>query len=221
MEQKKETRAQLERRINNAIIFIPKDKDTKSVFFSDKGIRLTVTNDTAIIETNYHRHVFSNFTSFGLSRPYLYTKQLVDMANANDCKTSDGYSYERLMNLLKEKENKGDYNIFWYIDKWLYNIFQPLYSIGESDAEAFLVYESYIHNMARNSVVLSEKVNDITNKDFINSVCDCIKEFTEELEEHVLFPKKTDEELMQENIEAIQEQEQNDAMEAQLNEGED
>jgi hypothetical protein len=217
MEQKKETRAQLERRINNAIIFIPKDKDTKSVFFSDKGIRLTVTNDTAIIETNYHRHVFSNFTSFGLSRPYLYTKQLVDMANENDCKTSDGYSYERLMNLLKEKENKGDYNIFWYIDKWLYNIFQPLYSIGESDAEAFLVYESYIHNMARNSVVLSEKVNDITNKDFINSVCDSIKEFTEELEEHVLFPKKTDEELMQENIEAIQEQEQNDAMEAQLN----
>jgi hypothetical protein len=32
-----------------------------------------------------------------------------------------------------------------------------------------------------------------------------------------LFPKKTDEQMMQEEIEAIQEQEQNDAMEAQMN----
>lgn len=221
MEQKKETKAQLERRIKNAVIFIPKDKETKSIFFSDKGIRITVTNDTAIIETNYHRHVFANFTSFGVSRPYLYTKQLVSMANENDCKDEDGYSYQKLMNILKEKEDKKDYNLFWYIDKWLYNIFQPLYSIGESEAESFLVYESYIHNIARNSIVLSEKKNDITNKEFVKLVCDNIKEYSDELDERVLFAKKNDEELMQENIEAIQEQEQSEAMEAQINGTED
>jgi hypothetical protein len=57
----------------------------------------------------------------------------------------------------------------------------------------------------------------MTNKQFIQKVVESIKEFTNELEEHVLFPKKTDEQVMQEEIDAIQEQEQNDAMEAQIN----
>ena len=217
MEQKKETRAQIERKIKNAIVFVPKDKETQSIFFSDKGLRLTVTEDTAVIETNYHRHVFSNYTSFGLSRPYIYTKQIVDMTLNYDCKTEDGYSYQKLARTLEEKEDKTEYNIFWYVDKWFFNIFQPLYSIGESEVESFLVYESYVHNLARNNIVLSEKTDDITNKEFINRVCDTMKELTSALEESVILHKKTDEELVQENIEAIQEQEQNDAMEAQLN----
>lgn len=217
MEQKKETRAQIERKIKNAIVFVPKDKETKSIFFSDKGLRLTVTEDTAVIETNYHRHVFSNYTSFGLSRPYVYTKQVVDMALNYDCKTEDGYSYQKLARTLEEKEDKTEYNIFWYVDKWLFNIFQPLYSIGESEVESFLVYESYVHNLARNNIILSEKTDDMTNKEFINRVCDTIKELTAVLEESVILHKKTDEELLQENIDAIQEQEQNDMMEEQVN----
>ena len=217
MEQKKETRAQIERKIKNAIVFVPKDKETKSIFFSDKGLRLTVTEDTAVIETNYHRHVFSNYTSFGLSRPYIYTKQIVDMVLNYDCKTEDGYSYQKLARTLEEKEDKTEYNIFWYVDKWLFNIFQPLYSIGESEVESFLVYESYVHNLARNNIILSEKTDDMTNKEFINRVCDTIKELTDVLEESVILHKKTDEELVQENIEAIQEQEQNEMMEEQVN----
>ena len=221
MEQKKETRAQIERKIKNAIVFVPKDKETQSIFFSDKGLRLTVTEDTAVIETNYHRHVFSNYTSFGLSRPYVYTKQVVDMALNYDCKTEDGYSYQKLARTLEEKENKTEYNIFWYVDKWLFNIFQPLYSIGESEVESFLVYESYVHNLARNNIILSEKTDDMTNKEFINRVCDTIKELTSVLEESVILHKKTDEELVQENIEAIQEQEQNEMIKEQLDESQD
>lgn len=221
MEQKKETRAQIERKIKNAIVFVPKDKETKSIFFSDKGLRLTVTEDTAVIETNYHRHVFSNYTSFGLSRPYIYTKQIIDMVLNYDCKTEDGYSYQKLAHTLEEKEDKTEYNIFWYVDKWLFNIFQPLYSIGESEVESFLVYESYVHNLARNNIILSEKTDDMTNKEFINRVCDTIKELTAVLEESVILHKKTDEELVQENIEAIQEQEQNEMIKEQLDESQD
>ena len=99
----------------------------------------------------------------------------------------------------------------------MFNSFQPLYGIGETEIESFLVYEDYLHNIARNAILLSEKTEDITNKQFIQKVIDNIKEFTNELEERVLFPKKTDEQVMQEEIEAIQEQEQNDAMEAQIN----
>ena len=60
MEKKKETRDQLERRIRNAIVFIPKTKATQSIYFSDKGLRVIVDDSFAIIETGGHRHVFSS-----------------------------------------------------------------------------------------------------------------------------------------------------------------
>ena len=219
MEQKKPTNAQLQKRIENAIVFVPKTKDTISIFFSDKGVRLVADADGCVIETNYHRHVYSNITSAGVSRPYLYTKRIIEIANGNldAIKTKSGYSYQRLLDVLKEKEDKSEYNIVVYYEWFLFNIFQPLYGIGETEIESFLVYEDYLHNIARNAILLSEKTEDVTNKQFVQKVVESIKEFTNELEERVLFPKKTDEQVMQEEIDAIQEQEQNDAMEAQTN----
>jgi hypothetical protein len=220
MEQKKKlTNAQLQKRIENAIVFVPKTKDTISIFFSDKGVRLVADADGCVIETNYHRHVYSNITSSGVSRPYLYTKRIVEIANRHEreIKTESGYSYQRLIEILKEKEDKSEYNIVVYYEWFLFNIFQPLYGIGETEIESFLVYEDYLHNIARNAILLSEKTEDLTNKGFIQKVIDNINEFTDGLEERVLFHKKTDEQVMQEEIAAIQEQEQNDAMEAQKN----
>ena len=220
MEQKKKlTNAQMQKRIENAIVFVPRTKDTISIFFSDKGARLVADNDGCVIETNYHRHVYSNVTSAGVSRPYLYTKRIIEIAieNLDAIKTESGYSYQRLLDVLKEKEDKSEYNIVVYYEWFLFNIFQPIYGIGETEIESFLVLEDYLHNIARNAILLSEKTEDITNKQFIQKVIDNIKEFTSELEERVLFPKKTDEQVMQEEVAAIQEQEQNDAMEAQIN----
>lgn len=227
MEQKKKlTNAQLQKRLENAIVFVPKTKDTISIFFSDKGVRLVADNDGCVIETNYHRHVYSNITSAGVSRPYLYTKRVIEIASDKHTleeitvKDKDdnfvGYSFQRLLDVLKEKEDKSEYNIVVYYDWFLFNIFQPLYGIGETEIESFLVYEDYLHNIARNAILLSEKTEDITNKQFIQKVIDNINEFTDNLEERVLFPKKTDKQVMKEEIEAIQEQEQNDAMGAQM-----
>ena len=226
MEQKKKlTNAQLQKRLENAIVFVPKTKDTISIFFSDKGVRLIADNDGCVIETNYHRHVYSNITSAGVSRPYLYTKRVIEIAS--DKPTLDkitikdkddnfvGYSFQRLLDVLKEKEDKSEYNIVVYYEWFLFNIFQPLYGIGETEIESFLVYEDYIHNIARNAIMLSEKTEDMTNKQFIQKVFDTMKEFTDGLEENILFPKKTDEERMKEEIEAIQQTEQEQAMEAQ------
>lgn len=208
----KPTNAQLQRRIQNAIVFVPKDKETQSIFFEDKGLRLTVTQDTAVIATGYHRHVFDSFTAAGISRPWLYTKRVIEIANENDCKTEDGYSFAKLLEVLKAKEDQSQYNICVFYEWWVFNCFQPLYGIGESEAEAFLVYESYVHNIARNSIILSEKTDDMTNKQFIDKVIENMKEFTDNVEERVVFPKKTDEEVMQENIAAIQEHELNEQM---------
>lgn len=222
MEQKKKlTNAQLQKRIENAIVFVPKTKDTVSIFFSDKGVRLVADNDGCVIETNFHRHVFSNITAAGVSRPWIYTKRVIEIANENldAIKTESGYSFQRLLDVLKAKEDKSEYNIVTFVDWWLFNCFQPLYGIGETEIESFLVYEDYIHNIARNAILLSEKTEGVTNKQFIQKVFDNMKEFTDGLEENVLFPKKTDEEMMREEIEAIAQNEQEQAMEAHTDGG--
>ena len=217
MEQKKPTNAQLKKRIANALIHIDRTKDTESVFFSDKGLRLTINEDYAIIATGFHRHVFNNFTNAGISRPYLYTKRVIEIANENlkDIELNGEYSFQRLLEVLKAKEDKSDYNIVTYYDWFVFNCFQPLYSIGESEVESFLVYEAYLHNIARQAVLLSEKKEDITNKQFFDEVIKNMKNFIEGVDERVIFHKMTDEEMAQANIEAIQKQEQEQAMEAQ------
>ena len=221
MEQKKPTNAQLQKRIANALIHIDKTKDTESIFFSDKGLRLTVNEDFAIIATGFHRHVFNNFTNAGISRPYLYTKRVIEIANktatTKRIKDNGGYSFQRLLEVLKAKEDKSEYNIVTYYDWFVFNCFQPLYSIGESEVESFLVYEAYLHNIARQAVLLSEKKEDMTNKQFFDEVIKNMQNFIEGVDERVIFHKMTDEEMAQANIEALTQNEQEQAMEAQIN----
>lgn len=223
MEQKKETRATIERKIKNAIVFVPKDKETISIFFSDKGVRLTVTMDSAVIAFGYSQTIYSNFTAAGISRPYLYTKRIIEIANENlkDIEVDGGYSYQRLLDVLKEKEDKSEYNIVTYFSWFLQNLFSPQFGIAEDDVSSFLVYEDYIHNIAKNSVLLSERKEDMTNRQFLDKVIANIKEFTNNLEETVLLHKKTDEEIAKENIEAAQEQELNESLETQKDGGQD
>ena len=223
MEQKKPTNAQLQKRIKNAIVFVPKTKDTVSIFFSDKGVRLTVTLDTAVVAFGFSQTVYSNFTASGISRPYLYTKRIIEIANENlkDIEVDGGYSYQRLLDVLKEKEDKSEYNIVTYFSWFLQNLFSPQFGIAEDEVSSFLVYEDYIHNIAKNSILLDVRNEDLTNKQFIDNVIANIREFTDGLEESVLLHKKTDDELMKENMESVQEQEQEKAMEAQINESKD
>lgn len=226
MESKKPTKGELERRIKNAVVFIPKDKDTQTIFFDDKGLRLTTTKDFAIIETGYHRHVFDAYSMQGISRPYLYTNRIIEVANDNDCIIEDERgnkmrSFQKLISVLKEKESKAEYYIATYFDWYVYNITMPLYGIAEDEASSFLVYEDYIHNIARNGVILSEKTEDMTNRTFIDKVCENIKEMASDLQETVLFRKKTDDEVARENFNADIEQQNEDAVEAQIDVSQD
>ena len=219
MEQKKPTRAQIERRLELAVLHIDRTKETKEFYFSDKGLRLIVTEDYAIVETGFHKHVFSNLTSSGISRPYLYVKRFIEITEEHLDKITDNfqYSYTKLFEVLKEEENRTEYNIATYFDWWCFNCFVPLYSIGESDAEAFLVYEDYLHNIARNAILLSEKVEDMTNKQFFKRVVMNMKSYIENVDEIVIFKKKTDDEVMKESVEALQEQELNQTIEQENN----
>ena len=219
MEQKKPTNAQLQKRIANALIHIDRTKDSQSIFFTDKGLRLTTNEDVAIIATGFHRHVFNNFTSSGISRPYLYTKRVIEIANENivAVETEDGYSFAKLLEVLKAKEDKSEYNIVTYYEWWCSVIFDGLYSISEDEVGSWLVYFKYINILATNSILLEEHKEDVTNKQFVEQFISRIKEFTDNVDERILFHALSDEERTKQEIEAIQEQEQEQAMEAQIN----
>lgn len=207
---KKPTNAQLEKRLKCALLHIDKTKDTKSIYFDDKGLRLTINEDWAIISTGAHQHVFRNITVAGVSRPYLYTKRFIEFALENDCTVKDDkgmvrHSYAKLISVLKDKDDKTQYNLAWYVDLWLNNIFSPLYSIDETEIASFIVYEQYLHNIARSQVILSEHTEDMTNLQFVDALIDNEKKYLEGMKEAVIIHKKTDEEKTQEEVAALQE----------------
>jgi hypothetical protein len=207
---KKPTNAQLEKRLKCAILHIDKTKETKSIYFDDKGLRLTINEDWAIIATGAHQHVFRNITVAGVSRPYLYTQRFIEIALANDSTWKDEKgqvrrSYSKLFEIIKNKEDKTEYNMCWYVDLWLNNIFSPLYSIDETEIASFLVYEQYLHNVARSQVILSEHTDDMTNMQFVDALIDNEKKYFEGMKEAVIIHKKTDKEKTQEEVAALQE----------------
>lgn len=209
-QQKKPTKGDLEKKMRSAVVFVPKDRETISVYFDDKGLRLTATEDFAIIATGAHQHVFRNVTVAGVSRPYLYTKRFIEIALANDSTFKDEKgqvrrSYSKLFEIIKNKEDKTEYNMCWYVDLWLYNIFSPLYSIDETEIASFLVYEQYLHNVARSQVILSEHTEDMTNLQFVDALIDNEKKYLEGMKEAVIIHKKTDDEKTQEEVAALQE----------------
>lgn len=212
MEKKKPTKAQIENRIKNALVFVPKDKDYSGIYFDDKGLRLEATQDSAIVSTTFHRHVFNAFTSSGFSRPYLYTKRIIEIALENDCKTEDGYSYAKLLETLQAKEDKAEYNVATYYQWWASVIFDGLYSISEDEFGSWLVYFKYLQIIATNSIILEERNADVTNKQFVEKFVGLMKEFTDGVDERVILHKLTDEEFAKQQMEAMAQNEQEQAM---------
>lgn len=212
MEKKQMTKAQMQRRIEQSPLHLNRTRDFKTIYFDDKGLRLSCDDNEGycLIETSAHTHVFRSITVAGVSRPYLYTKRFIEFALENDCTVKDDkgvvrHSYAKLISVLKEKEDKTEYNICWYIDLWLNNIFSPLYSIDETEIASFIVYEQYLHNIARSQVILSEHTQDMTNMQFVDTLIDNEKKYLDGMKEAVIIHKKTDEEKNQEEVSALQE----------------
>ena len=66
-------------------------------------------------------------------------------------------------------------------------------------------------------MLLSEKKEDVTNKQFFDEVIKNMQDFIDGVDERVIFHKMSDEEMAKANIDAIQEQEQEQVMEVQIN----
>lgn len=211
---KKPTNAQLQRRLEKSPLHLDRTKNTVSVFFSDKGLRLTADDleGYALIATGSHTHCFQMVTPSGYSRPWMYTKRIIEIALENDCKTEDGYSYAKLLETLKAKEDKAEFNVATYYQWWASVIFDGLYSLSEDEFGSWLVYFKYLQIIATNSIILEERNADVTNKQFVEKFVGLMKEFTDGVDERVLLPKLTDEEFAKQQMEAMAQDEQEQAM---------
>lgn len=223
MEQKKKpTNAQLQKRIERAIVHVDRTKETKEIYFSDRGLRLVVNETSAVIQTNFHKHVFSRWTMDGESHPYRLTSLIISYAYDNDCismneKGERFYSYAKLLETLKEDENTNlEYLLVYYYSMWLYNIFKPLYMIGDTEQSTFMTYINYVFCIANDAIVLEEHTEDVTNKQFVERLCDNIKKFTADITEQTIFHKMTDDEFAQKELDAMQEMEHGEILENQL-----
>lgn len=218
MENKKETNGTLQRKIKNAVVFVEKTKETKSVYFKDRGMHLTVTEDYAVIETNFHRHVFNAVTSSGYSRPYLYTSMIIDTALGCSDKTQEGYSYQKMLEELHKRDNQAEYNNAVFFDWYAQSIFDPLYQIGENQADAFFVFESYIHTLSKNMMLIDssdeEGNKDITAREFIEGICEKMREFGKNADEYIVLHKRSAEEKVSEEAAALSEIENEQTIDA-------
>ena len=135
--QKRPTNGQLQKRLERAVLHLDRTKNTQSIYWSDKGCRLTADNDYAIIAFGYSQTVFNNYNMSGVSRPWLYVKRVIEIAleNEESIKTESGYSYKKLLEVLKGKEDKSQYNICVYFEWYLMCLYSPQFSIGETEIE--------------------------------------------------------------------------------------
>lgn len=216
-QEKKLTAAQLERRLLNAVMHIDKTKNTREIYFSDKGLRLVDCDEHVLIQTGFHTHVFSKVTANGYSRPALYTSRLIDIAIGNDpvvenSKGEKSYSLSRLIEILKEKEDKTGYNIVTYVSWWLEIVFAPLYAIDENAASQFNVYFKYLNHIATQHIFLSEHKEGLTNKQFVKEHNELMDEFLKNIEESQIFEPMSDEQLVKQNMEAMQQLEAEQTM---------
>ena len=105
------TKAQMQRRIEKSPLHLNRTRDFKTIYFDDKGLRLSCDDNEGycLIETSAHTHVFRSITVAGVSRPYLYTKRFIEFAVAS------GDRDEEFFNDIFIEENDEECE-FGYID---------------------------------------------------------------------------------------------------------
>lgn len=207
---KKLSNKQLQARIDKALIHIDRTKETREMYFIDKGLKITTTEDFCMIGTASHTHVFDAITSAGISKPYIYANKILDIAFATDFGTkADGgmvYSFSKLVEKLKADGKELEYNIVIYYSWYLFNIFFPLYSIDENGASSFLVYFNYLFNLASSQVFLGEHKDGLTTKAFIAQQRLLFDKFLQNVDDMAMFEPISDAERAQREIDAFKEQ---------------
>jgi len=182
MEQKKPTKKQLEKKLNEATVFV--DKAEKSIYLADIGVGIYITKFQTVLSTDFHRHVWENINSAGYSGVYMYINSFLDIAlsHLDDIKgkTDKGelyYSFGKLKGCSLLENEKAIIN---KVEMFIYSVNDGLYSIGSNnDATGIMLYLDYLYTMSKaalvselpnENILVNTFVKDLTARVFTNSL---------------------------------------------------
>lgn len=217
---KKPTLSQLQKKIENAVVFVERDnKSYNSVYFDDRGLSLEVTNDFAVVSRLSFRMIFNAIVPSGYSRIYLVIKKIIEMAQNYGCDIEkDGKNIKSFWTLWENvtNSNKGeiekteDTSILALFSSWLDVQHCSVFSLSERVQDVFTI--QFMHKAF---VLLFGVLSKPYDKDMTN--VDIMKEFEKELkafikEKHgafVVLQKETEEKKAQELANAMEQAEIN------------
>lgn len=178
---KKKSKSQLEHEISSAIVFVPK-KNAKTIHLEDRGITLSVTDDFTVISTNFHRNVFSNYTSAGVSPSHVYINQFIEIAEKyktfgeikDDKGNVAGFSFSQLMT-HKDEMDDVDCNLLLLADRWFMVLTEPLFALYPSQLSSLNLGSMYISFLAKSNCLLRTREGDIMYYNFFNEYISSIR----------------------------------------------
>lgn len=204
MEQpKKQSKAQLEKKIADAIVMVPKEH-AKTIHLDDRGITFTVTDDYTVISTNYHRSVFTNYTSEGMCTVYYQVNMFIDTLNEykalGEVKDDKGnvtaFRLDKLMS-NKDKIEKADLNFINRIDKWSMVLTEPLFALTPTHVSSMSLHTMWVSFLSKSNLLLESRDEDMEYYDYFNRFLTNIRYMTlddemncEGLEEVVMDAEK-------------------------------
>lgn len=223
---KKPTNAQLQRRIDNAVLHVDKTKDTRSVFFDDRGIRITVNEDCATLSNGMYTTIFQRYYFRGETNQYLSLKAMVECAEKHmdkivvkDKKGESHISYKMLDKIVNESQDEN-YSWFTIMSWYIFNIESDLALSAREEftnAVFYSIYEKYAHNVAAMKQFVEEHKDGMTTRGYFKAISEELVKIADGMPDDMMFEAKSDEERAKEAVEAMSKDADEQILEEQAN----
>lgn len=223
---KKPTNAQLQRRIDSAIIHMDRTKDTKEVFFDDRNIRVVVNEDVALLANGIYTTMFNRHYFGGESNQYLCLSSLVECAKRYDDKiiasNKNGEKFRSFALLVKTMEENNDADYAWIkVLEWFIYNFEANIALAPrenfTNAIFYNIYEKFAHSAASLEQFSNEHKDGMTNKEYFKAIADKLIAIADDMNDDKMFEPISDEEMAKKEMEALQKNEEEKILEEQSN----
>lgn len=221
-EKTKPTNGQLQRRIDRAVLHIDRTKDTKEVYFSDRGIRIVISDDVAIISRLSYTLMFNKIVPGGFSVNYNVLSSIVDAAQSYDCTAvdKDGNKYISFWKLYESVKQQDTIESKVYLYKlnsfiiWWSTQQSTMFLMNEEPRFAFMLNAVYVTNTIIGGVISKPYEKDMTNKELFEEISKGLEDFRakDETEDYVVLKKETKEDIDNAIAAAMQEHENDEIL---------
>lgn len=175
MEHKKATKAQLEKKLKEASVYV--SKANRKIHFSDIGVTIYDCSEEIVLESNFHRQIWEKINASGYSETCIMFGQLLEIALSHekeitkkDKKGNVYYSFDGLLKLdgLSETEHA----IIDLVKLFIYTSEGISFSLGFDDTSVLKLRTLFNVSMAVYNKIADagESEKDLDANDYWNSL---------------------------------------------------